>query len=234
MILVTSGKGGSGTTTITANLGVVLANSGARVLICDMNIGLRNDDIYLGMENRVLFDLGDYIGDVCSLEKTIIESDSCDGLFLLPCPQCKSVAGLNSQKLAMLFSVLKNSYDYILVDCPVTIGRFLEYIAEDADTALLVTTLDYLSVRNTDAVNRRLDEIGLEDRYFVINKVTENALKREPSLESISQTMDIPLAGILSYDEDIDFANNDGTPIVQLGSSYYIKTFIEIATRIVA
>lgn len=234
MILVTSGKGGSGTTTITTNLGVVLANSGARVLICDMNIGLRNDDIYLGMENRVLFDLGDYISDVCGLEKAIIESDSCSGLYLLPCPQCKSVAGLNSQKLGALFSILKDSFDYILVDCPVTVGRFLEYVAEDADTALLVTTLDFVSVRNTDAVSRRLDETGLEERFLVINMVTEEALKREPSLGSISQIMDIPLAGIISYDEDIHFSNNDGTPIVSLGSTYYVKTFIEIATRIVA
>ncbi len=234
MIMLVSGKGGSGTTTMTTNLAVVLANSGAKVLVCDMNIGLRNDDIYLGMENRVLFDLGDYISNVCDLEKAIIEDDSCEGLYLLPCPQCKSVAGLSSHRLSILFSELKASYDYVLVDCPVTIGRFLEYIAADADSALLVTTLDYVSVRNTDAVNRRLDEIGLDKRYFVINKVTEEGLKREPELEWISQTMDIPLAGILSFDEDIHFANNEGTPIVQLGTSYHIKTFIEIATRIVA
>ena len=199
-----------------------------------MNIGLRNDDIYLGMENRVLFDLGDYVSGVCDLDKAIIEHDSCEGLYLLSCPQSRSVAGLNSQRFSMLFAKLKERYDFVLVDCPVAIGRFLEYIASDSDAALLITTLDFVGVRNTDAVNRRLDEIGLENRYFVINKVTEEGLKREPELEWISQTMDIPLAGILSFDEDIHFANNEGTPIAQLGTSYHIKTFIEIATRIVA
>ena len=99
---------------------------------------------------------------------------------------------------------------------------------------MLVATPDFVCVRNTDAINGRLKEMGLEKRFLVINKVTEASLSREPSLEWISQTLDVPLAGIVSYDEEIDFANNSGIPIVQTGSSYYVKTFIEIAARIVA
>ncbi|MBQ9911429.1 MAG: AAA family ATPase [Firmicutes bacterium] len=234
LIMVASGKGGSGTTTFTVNLGVVLANTGAKVLICDMNIGLRNDDIYLGMENRVLFDLDDYLSGVCSIEKAVIPSDCCDNLWLLPCPQCKSMPGLNVQKITPLFQGLKHTFDYILVDCPVSIGRSLEMVAASADVALLITTPDFLCIRNTDAVNGKLKELGVEKRFYVINKVTEESLKQEPSLDWISQTLAIPMAGLLSLDPEIHQANNNGTPIVQMGSSYFVKSFIEIAARIVA
>ena len=172
VIMMASGKGGSGTTTLAVNVGTVLANSGAQVLICDMNIGLRNIDIYLGMENRVLFDTGDYFGGICSLEKTIIKSDSNDNLYLLPCPQCKTIPGLSNQKAAFMFSELRRSFDYILVDCPVNIGRSLEFVANSSDAALLVLTPDYVSVRNTDAVSRKVEALGLGKRFFVINKVT--------------------------------------------------------------
>ena len=232
--MIASGKGGSGTTTFAANIGVVLANTGADVLVCDMNFGLRNIDIYLGMENRVLFDLGDYFGGICSLEKAIIQSDSNDHLYLLPCPQNKTVPGINAQKMGAMLSELKQSFDYILLDCPVTIGRKLEYMCASSDGALLVTTPDFVSIRNTDAVSRKMASLGLKNRCFAINKVTEKSLTHEPTLELISQTMEIPLAGILSYDEEINYSNNKGVPIVQTGSSYYIKAFIEIAARIVA
>ena len=232
--MIASGKGGSGTSTFTVNLGVVLANTGAKVLVCDMNIGLRNDDIYLGMENRVLFDLADYMEGICSLEKCIIQSDSCENLYLLPCPQCKTLQGLSEQKIRSMFEELKAAYDYVLIDCPVSIGKSLGYAASVSDCALLVTVPDFVCVRNTDAVSRRLKDLGLGERFFVINMVSEETMRREPSLEWISQTMDIPLAGILSYDWEINLCNNRGTPVVQTGSSVFVKTFIEIAARIVA
>ena len=234
VIMIASGKGGSGTTTFAVNLGIVLANTGARVLICDMNVGLRNDDIYLGLENRVLFDFGDYISGLCSLEKAIIRSDSCDNLYLLPCPQCKSIPGLNVKSMSFMFGELRRMYDYIIVDCPVNIGKSLEFVSVNADCALLVTTPDYVCIRNTDAVSRRMAAFCLDKRLFVINKVSESTLEHEPSLDWIIQAMDIPLAGILSYDEDIDLCNNRGTPAAQIGSSYHVKVFIGIAARIVA
>ncbi|MBR0417138.1 MAG: AAA family ATPase [Firmicutes bacterium] len=234
IIMVASGKGGSGTSTLTVNLAFVLANTGARVLVCDMNVGLRNDDIYLGMENRVLFDLGDYIGGVCSLEKAVIRSDSNENIYLLPCPQGKDVPGINSQSMKEMFDKLRSAFDFIIIDCPVNIGKFLEITAENADAALLVTTPDFVCIRNTDAVSRKLESKGLRNRVFVINKVTETTLQNEPSLEWISQTMDIPLAGIISFDEDISLCNNRGVPAAQEGSLYCVKTFLEIAARIVA
>lgn len=234
VVLVASGKGGSGTSTFVVNLGIILANTGARVLICDLNIGLRNDDIYLGLENRVLFDLSDYIGGICSLEKTIIESDICENLFLLPSPQYKTIQGITESRIALMMGELKKQYDFILIDCPVGIGRTLEVASSNSDCGLLVTTPDFVCVRNTDAVSRKMNSFGLKNRFFVINMVTERTMNREPSLDWVSQNMEIPLAGILPYDEEIGDCNNKGTPIVLTGSSYYAKSFIEIAARIVA
>lgn len=234
IIMVASGKGGCGTTTFTTNLGVALANTGSRVCVCDMNIGLRNDDIYLGMENSILFDLGDVVSGICSLEKAVIPCDCSDNLFLLPCPQCKGVSGLSGQHIFRLLDGLREMFDYVFVDCPVSVGKVLEYIAKKADKAVLILTPDFVSVRNTDAVSRRLETVGLKDRCFIINKITESVLTTEPGLDWISQTMEIPLVGMLSMDEEIHKSNNKGTPIAQMGSSYYVKTFIEIAARIVA
>lgn len=233
-IMFASGKGGSGTTTFTVNLGIVLANTGARVLVFDMNIGLRNDDIYLGMEDRILFDLGDVASGLCPLEKAVVAHDSCPGLFLLPCSQCKGISGFSGRHIRALLEQLKEDYDFVLVDCPVSIGKVMEYIAGSADKAVLVVTPDFVSVRNTDAVSKRLESIGMTDRCFVINKITESVIGSELSLEWISETMEIPLVGMVSLDENIHLGNNRGVPVVQNGSSYYTKTFIEIAARVIA
>ena len=234
VIVIASGKGGSGTTTFTVNLGIVLANTGAKVLICDMNIGLRNDDIYLGTENRVLFDMGDYVEGICSLEKAIIPTDANDDLYLLSCPQGKGIPGFNEEAVSRMFAELKGSFDYILVDCPVRADRFQDCVYVQADSALLVTVSDFVCIRNTDAVSRKMESRGLRNRYFVINMVREETFGQEPTLEWINQTMELPLTGILPYDEEIHRSNNKGIPVVQTGSSYYVKMFIEIAARIVA
>ncbi len=233
-IMFASGKGGSGTTTFTVNLGVILANTGAKVLVFDMNIGLRNDDIYLGMEDRILFDLGDVASGLCPLEKAVIAHDCCPNLYLLPCSQCKGISGFSGRHIQTLLEKLREDYDYVLVDCPVSIGKVMEYIAGRSDKAVLVVTPDYVSVRNTDAVSKRLESIGMTDRCFAINKVTESVIGGELSLDWISETMEIPLVGMLSLDETIHQCNNRGVPAALDGSSYYVKTFIEIAARIIA
>lgn len=234
IFMVASGKGGCGTTTFATNLGVVLANSGASVLVFDMNIGLRNDDIYLGMENNILFDLGDVVSGLIAPEKAILPCDCCENLYLLPCPQCKSVSGLTGQVIFNLLDSLRDAFDYVIIDCPVSIGKTLEFLSQKSDKALLVVTPDFVSVRNTDAVSRRMENIGLTDRCFVINKISESSLNSEPSLDWIIQTMEIPMVGMLSQDDEINLCNNRGTPVALSGSSYFVKSFIEIAARIVA
>ena len=231
--MIVSGNGGSGTTTFTTNIASALAKAGAKVLVFDMNIGLRNDDIYLGMENNILFDLGDVVAGVCSLEKAILECDDCENLFLLPCPQCKGIAGFSGQHVSLLLGRLKEEYDYVFVDCPVGIGKMFEHIALACDKALLIATPDYLSVRNTDAVSRRLKALGLTNRCFAVNKIMESDLSDSMSLEWISKTMCIPLVGMVLFDENIHVSNNRGLPIALGDNAFYAKTFTDIAVRTV-
>jgi len=233
-ILITSGKGGSGTTTFTVNLGTVLANSGAKVLILDMNIGLRNDDIYLGVENNILFDLGDIISGVCTIQKAVVATDV-DGLYLLSPTQCKEITGLSQSIIMNLLLDLKDDYDYILIDCPVSLGKLTEYIASDCEKALLIVTPDYVSVRNTDAISRRLSTTGFIKQYFAINRVSNTNITNELSLDLITKSMSIPFIGIIAEDQSVNYYNNQGLPIVNqsVGSSI-VKAFIEITARIVA
>lgn len=232
-ILFTAGKGGSGTTTFTINTGVILANSGAKVLIWDMNIGLRNDDIYLGLEDSILFDLGDVISGTCSLDKAIIPSDT-EGLFLLPCSQCKGIPGFSQSHIMNLMITLKEEFDYVLIDCPVNVGKTLEFLAGDCDKAVLVVTPDYVSIRNTDAVSRRLEAVTSIDKLIAINRVSEKGMSELPNPEWILRSIALPIVGVVAEDEAINISNNNGVPIVCSGSGPVVKTFIEITARIVS
>ena len=231
--LITSGKGGAGKTTITVNLGATLAQKGARVVLVDFNMGLRNLDIYLGMEDTCLFDLGDVLTGVCKVEKAL-DDDRFGRLYMLPCPQFKEINGVTPQHVAGLFAVLKKNFDYILVDMPLGIGSPLENVAQAADLGIVVVTPDYVSLRNADTVDRKLESCGLQKRCFLINQVDLELLRtgNVPGIEQIARGMSTPMAGIVPYDENIHAGNNMGNPVVLASDSYIAKNFSSIALRI--
>ena len=232
--LITSGKGGAGKTTITVNLGATLAQKGARVVLVDFNMGLRNLDIYLGMEDTCLFDLGDVLTGVCKVEKALVHDDRFGRLYMLPCPQFKEINGVTPQHVAGLFAVLKKNFDYILVDMPLGIGSPLENVAQAADLGIVVVTPDYVSLRNADTVDRKLESCGLQKRCFLINQVDLELLRtgNVPGIEQIARGMSTPMAGIVPYDENIHAGNNMGNPVVLASDSYIAKNFNSIALRI--
>lgn len=231
-IMVTSGKGGSGTTTFAINIAAVLANSGAKVLVFDMNIGLRNDDIYLGVEDRILFDVGDVVSDVCGLRKAIVQTDN-ENLDLLPGTQCKGIAGFSQLCITNLLLDLKDAYDYVIVDCPVTIGKTLDYVAADCEKALLIATPDYVSMRNTDAVRQKLAK-GFIDIFLAVNRINENSFSDIIQLSDITKAVPVPLIGVMAEDGLINAFNNRGIPVVNSSSGAIVKAFIEITARLVA
>ncbi|MBQ4410013.1 MAG: septum site-determining protein MinD [Firmicutes bacterium] len=232
--LVTSGKGGAGKTTITVNLGATLAQKGARVVLVDFNMGLRNLDIYLGMEDCSLFDLGDVLTGVCKVEKALVHDERFGRLYMLPCPQFKEINGITAQHVAGLFGVLKNKFDYVLVDMPLGVGQMMENAASAADLGIVVVTPDYVSLRNADTVDRKLDVCGLQKRCFIINQVDLEILRsgNVPGIEHIARNMSTPLAGIIPYDENIHAGNNMGSPVVLAADSYIAKNFSSIALRV--
>lgn len=232
--LITSGKGGAGKTTVTVNLGATLAQKGARVVLVDFNMGLRNLDIYLGMEDCSLFDLGDVLTGVCKVEKALVRDERFGKLYMLPCPQFKEINGVTAQHVEGLFGVLKKSFDYILVDMPSGVGQMMENAASAADIGVVVVTPDYVSLRNADTVDRKLDICGLQKRCFLINQVDLDLLRTGsvPGIEHIVRNMGSAMAGIIPWDENIHAGNNMGSPVVLASDSYIAKNFDSIALRI--
>ena len=235
VILITSGKGGAGKTTFTVNLGCTLAAAGAKVLLLDFNMGLRNIDIYLGMENESLFDLGDVFSGVCRLDKAIVQNENCSNLSLLCCPQYKSFEGLTEDHVKILFDTLRKDYDFILVDTRTGLWDELSLAASCADEALVIMDPDYVSVRNADSVDRMLEDSGILKRFYAVNRVKPNILSEDllPGPDYIAKVFKTPLAGIVLEDENINYANNAGVPICIDQDSYIARNFAEIAAKLI-
>ncbi|HPF18969.1 MAG: septum site-determining protein MinD [Bacillota bacterium] len=234
VILVASGKGGVGKTTFTANLGATLALHGARVVLMDLNMGLRNLDIYLGLENEVLFDVADVISGVCSVRKALIRDHRFPELYLLSAAQYKEVIGITPAHMEALFNKLKENFDFILVDGPVGVGENLKLSASGVDRAIVVVTPDYSALRNGDMVDRKLQEMGVASRCHLINMVKPELFGRKvvPDLGEVANMFRTSLAGIVQYDENVNIANNCGYPVVCKRDTYIARNFDVIGKRL--
>lgn len=236
VILLASGKGGVGKTTFAANLGATLALNGASVVLVDLNMGLRNLDIYLGLENEVLFDITDVISGVCSMKKALIRDQRFKNLFLLSASQCKEIVGITPAHMSILYQKLKESFDIVLVDGPVGVGSNLKLFSAGVDSAIVVVSPDYNALRNGDAVDRKLQDMGLDNRCYVVNMVKPELFGRNvvPNLGEISDIFRTSMAGIIQYDENINIANNKGYPIVCNIDTYIYRNFNTISKRLFA
>lgn len=233
-VLIASGKGGTGKTTLAVNLGATLALMDKKVCLVDLNMGLRNLDIYMGLENKTLFDLGDVFTGVCKVEKALVRDDRFGHLYLLSCPQFKEISGVTPMHYKKLLTVLKNTFDYVLIDTPVTLGSIMESVAPAVDGALIVVTPDYTAVRNADTMDQRLASLGINRRCCVVNKVSLELLREKqiPDLEYISETMGTPMCGVIPFDDNIHNGNNSGRPVVMARNSYIADNFVNMALRI--
>ena len=234
VILVAAGKGGCGKTTLAVNLGHVLAKQGFKTLLLDLNIGLRNLDIYMGLQDRVLFDLGDYLTGTCKLSKALVQDERQENLSLLSAPQMRGIKGLTPTHIKVLCDHLRKIFDYIIIDCPTDISQSLGNAAAGADTALIVMTQDYSALRNAESVGRKLEALGVRERYYVINKIYPELLQNEflPGLKEIAETMKSDLAGLIAYDLDIHIGNNTGRPVVLGEQTTITRAFEDIADRL--
>ncbi|MDO5331802.1 MAG: AAA family ATPase [Bacillota bacterium] len=234
VVLIASGKGGVGKTTVATNLGVALAKQGSKTLILDMNVGLRNDDIYLGLENSILFDFGDVISGVCKLDKAIIRHDLCNNLYLLSGPQYREIDGLSASHIRTIYARLKKEFDVVLVDCPVVTGVSLVNLTSGADEAIIVVTPDFISVRNGDAINKKLAALGVFERCHVINMIQQETYDSEdlPDMLFVAKSLESNCIGVIPYDTSINVSNNQGKPIALDNQSYLAKTFDDMAKHL--
>ncbi len=234
LIVITAGKGGCGKTSFAVNLAATLALQGKKTLLLDFNIGLRNVDIYLGLEDKVLFDFGDYLSGTCKLGKAIVASEEIENLSLLSCPQIKDIKGLSKDHVGALIRQLKKRFEYIIADTQTGIGENFRNIAACADRSVLVVTPDYSSIRNGDTVDKRVEALGVRDRCHVINRVSAELSSSStlPNADTIEKTIKTPLIGIITEDVNIHLGNNAGCPVVTARDSYIAKNFQGIAGRL--
>lgn len=235
VIVVTSGKGGVGKTTATANLGGGLAQIGKKVVLIDADIGLRNLDLVMGLENRIVFDLVDVIEGKCrSFKQALIRDKRFTNLFLIPASQSKDKEAINSTQMQELCAKLKEDFDYIIIDCPAGIEHGFRNAIAGADEAIVVTTPEVSAVRDADRVIGLLEANQKSISRLVLNRVKKGMQRRGQMLkvEDVTEILNIELLGIIPEDESIIISANKGEPVVLDVSSKAGNAYRHIVQRL--
>ena len=234
-IVITSGKGGVGKTTTTANIGTALASLGKSTVVIDGDTGLRNLDVLMGLENRIVYTLIDVIEGRCALKKGLIKDKRYQNLFLLPTAQTKDKDDISPQQILKLVNELKKEYDYVLIDSPAGIEQGFENAVIAADRALVVVNPEITSIRDADRVIGKLDSKGIEDHSVIVNRLNYEMAKRGDMLDvsDIIETLSVSLIGVVPDDKNITVSTNKGEPIVLDEKSASGQAFRNIAKRII-
>ena len=234
VIVITSGKGGVGKTTTTANIGAALAEKGHKVLLIDTDIGLRNLDVVMWLENRIVYDLIDVIEGRCRISQALIKDKRCQNLVLLPAAQIRDKNDVNVDQMKELISSLKDSFDYILIDCPAGIEQGFKNAIAAANEAVVVTTPEVSATRDADRIIGLLEAAGIKNPRLVINRLRIDMVKDKNmlSVEDILDILAVKLLGVVPDDENVVISTNKGEPLVYKGDSLAAKAFKNIASRI--
>ncbi|SHH94348.1 septum site-determining protein MinD [Clostridium grantii] len=234
-IVITSGKGGVGKTTTTANLGTALAKLGNKVVVIDGDTGLRNLDVLMGLENRIVFTLLDVIEGRCRLNQALIKDKRVKELYLLPTAQTRDKTDVSSDKMLELVNELKKDFDYVIIDCPAGIEQGFENAVIGADRALIVVNPEVTSVRDADRVIGKLDAKGLANHQLIVNRLDYRMVKKGEMLDvsDIIDSLAIKLIGVVPTDEQITVATNKGEPVVLNEKANAGIAFNNIARRVV-
>ncbi|MEJ5339739.1 MAG: septum site-determining protein MinD [Aquificaceae bacterium] len=236
VFVVTSGKGGVGKTTITANLSVALANFGRKVLAVDADIGLRNLDMILGLENRIVYDVLDVLEGRVEFHKALVKDKRGLSLWLLPANQTKNKDAIDRGRWVELINRVKESgeYDYIFIDSPAGIEQGFQIAALPADTALVVVNPEVSSIRDADRIIGLLENMGKKEYYLVINRMKWDSVKRGEML-SVEDIVDIlkaqPIGIVPEEPKLVDFTNR-GEPIVLSKDYNASKAILDMARRL--
>ncbi|MEN2467155.1 septum site-determining protein MinD [Ornithinibacillus sp. FSL M8-0202] len=233
-IVITSGKGGVGKTTTTANLGTALALMGKKVCLIDTDIGLRNLDVVMGLENRIVYDIVDVIQGRCKLKQALIKDKRFDYLSLLPAAQTSDKTAVTPEGMREIVKELKTEYDYIIIDCPAGIEQGYQNAVAGADKAIVVTTPEKSSVRDADRIIGLLEKEDMDPPSLIINRIRKHMMKNGDMLEidEIVQILSIDLIGIVLDDDEVIKASNHGEPVAFQPNTKASIAYRNIARRI--
>ena len=233
-IVITIGKGGVGKTTLSANLGSALALSGKKTLLIDTDIGLRNLDILLGLEDRIVYDIVDVCAGNCTADKATLTDKKIENLYFIPASQAKDKNAITPLQLKSLIMSLKEEYDYIIIDSPAGLEAGFENAVMGADRAIVVTVPEMTSVRDADRIIGLLEKNGIDDVTVVINRIRQKAVENGNMLstEEILEILSVNLIGVVPEDETVSGAANKGEPCVMNEKSIAGKAYMNIAKRV--
>ncbi|ANV83384.1 septum site-determining protein MinD [Picosynechococcus sp. PCC 7003] len=236
VIVVTSGKGGVGKSTCTANLGSALVKLGKKVALVDADFGLRNLDLLLGLENRVVYTAIEAIAGECRLEQALVKDKRQNGLVLLPAAQNRNKESVTPTQMKQLIMRLNKAFDYILVDSPAGIEMGFRNAIAAAREALIVTTPEVAAVRDADRVVGLLEAYGIKRTRLIVNRLKPEMVKQNEmmSVEDVLEILAIPLLGIIPDDKQVIVSSNRGEPLV-LGDKQNdlpATAFMNIARRL--
>lgn len=234
VIVITSGKGGVGKTTTTANIGTGLAQLGYSVVLIDTDIGLRNLDVVMGLENRIVYNLVDVVEGNCRIKQAMIKDKKYPNLFLLPSAQTRDKTSVSPEQMKKLTDELRQEFDYIILDCPAGIEQGFKNAIAGADRALIVTTPEVSAIRDADRIIGLLEANEVSRMDLIINRIRMDMVKRGDMLskEDVIDILAIDLIGIVPDDENIVVSTNQGEPLVGSGSLAG-KAYANICKRVV-
>lgn len=216
VITFTSGKGGVGKTTSTANVGVGLSLLDKKVILVDTDIGLRNLDVIMGLENRILYNLVDVLKGRCRVKQAVIRDKRFPNLSMIPSPCTKDPGSVDSEKMKMLLADLRQEYDYVLVDSPAGIEQGFQLALSDTDRVILVTTPQIAAIHDADCVLQILKRQKIGELHLLINGFRSRMVKDGDMLDvpDICELLEAKLIGVVLEDENIIVAQNHGTPVM--------------------
>lgn len=232
-LVITSGKGGVGKSTLAANLSLALADSGAKVVLIDADTGLRNLDVLLGMENRVVYDLTDVAEGVCRLKQALVKDRNNENLCLIAAAQMRDSSSVTPAQMEKIVGKLKEQFDWIVVDCPAGVDRGFRTAIAGADRAIVVTLDDAVSIRDAERVTALTEKAGLPKPMLVCNRMRAEKLRKDeqPAWQKVSERLDMQLLGVIPEDEEIRWAVQEGMPVVR-GKSAAGAAILRISRRV--
>lgn len=235
VIVITSGKGGVGKTTSTANIGTALAKNGARVAMIDTDIGLRNLDLLMGLENRIVYTLVDYIEEKCKLKQALVKDKKNPNLALLAAAQTSDKTAVTLEQMKNVCNELKKDFDYVLVDCPAGIEQGFQNAIAGANEAIIITTPEMSAVRDADRIIGLLEaNEDILSYKLVLNRVRPKMIQSNDmlSISDVTDILSVDLLGVIPEDENIIISTNRGEPIVNMENAKAGEAYHNIARRI--
>ncbi|OGC77543.1 MAG: septum site-determining protein MinD [candidate division Zixibacteria bacterium RBG_16_50_21] len=234
VITVTSGKGGVGKTTATANLSAALADSGNKVVCIDADIGLRNLDVVLGLENRIVYDLVDVVEGRCRIRQAMIRDKRLPELFLIPAAQTRDKSAISPSDMVKLCDELRTDFDWIFIDSPAGIERGFRNSVAPADQIVVITNPEVAAVRDADRIIGLIEAEEKGPALLIINRIKPGMVRRGEmlSVEDILELLAVDLIGLVPDDENVMINTNRGIPVIMDGKSKAGQAFRNIALRL--